>query len=50
VQAVAGVAVGPTIDVEVIARALIYMGSIAPDANVLFLTLMTTRVPFLVQP
>jgi hypothetical protein len=47
VQAVAGVAVGPTIDMDVMARALIYMGSIALGANVLYLTAIAAKKPFI---
>jgi hypothetical protein len=47
VQAVAGVAVGPTINVEVMARALVYTGSIALGTNVLYLTAIAAKKPFI---
>jgi NAD(P)-dependent dehydrogenase (short-subunit alcohol dehydrogenase family) len=40
-------AVEPTIDVDHVARAVLYMASLPLDANVLFLTVMATRMPFL---
>jgi NAD(P)-dependent dehydrogenase (short-subunit alcohol dehydrogenase family) len=39
-------AVEPTMDVEHVARAVLYMASLPLDANVLFLTVMATRMPF----
>jgi NAD(P)-dependent dehydrogenase (short-subunit alcohol dehydrogenase family) len=39
-------AVEPTMDVGHVARAVVYMGSLPLDANVLFLTVMATRMPF----
>jgi NAD(P)-dependent dehydrogenase (short-subunit alcohol dehydrogenase family) len=36
----------PTMDVEHVARAVVYMASLPLDANVLFLTVMATRMPF----
>jgi NAD(P)-dependent dehydrogenase (short-subunit alcohol dehydrogenase family) len=39
-------AVEPTMDVGVVARAVLYMASLPLDANVLFLTVMATRMPF----
>ena len=38
-------AVEPTMDVEHVARAVIYMASLPLDANVLFLTVMATKMP-----
>jgi NAD(P)-dependent dehydrogenase (short-subunit alcohol dehydrogenase family) len=38
--------VEPTMDVEHVARAVVYMASLPLDANVLFLTVMATRMPF----
>jgi NAD(P)-dependent dehydrogenase (short-subunit alcohol dehydrogenase family) len=35
----------PTIDVEHVARAVVYMASLPLDANVLFMTVMATRMP-----
>lgn len=46
VQAHGGTAVEPTMDVEHVARAVVYMASLPPDANVLFLTVMATKMPF----
>jgi NAD(P)-dependent dehydrogenase (short-subunit alcohol dehydrogenase family) len=45
-QADGEVAVEPTMDVEHVARAVVYMASLPQDANVLFLTVMATRMPF----
>jgi NAD(P)-dependent dehydrogenase (short-subunit alcohol dehydrogenase family) len=39
-------AVEPTMDVENVARAVLYMASLPLDANVLFLTVMATGMPF----
>ena len=39
-------AVEPTMDVAHVARAVAYMASLPLDANVLFLTVMATRMPF----
>jgi NAD(P)-dependent dehydrogenase (short-subunit alcohol dehydrogenase family) len=39
-------AVEPTMDVQNVARAVVYMASLPLDANVLFLTVMATRMPF----
>jgi NADP-dependent 3-hydroxy acid dehydrogenase YdfG len=33
-------------DVENVARAVVFMASQPPDANVLFLTVMATKMPF----
>ena len=33
-------------DVEHVARAVVYMASLPLDANVLFLTVMATQMPF----
>jgi NAD(P)-dependent dehydrogenase (short-subunit alcohol dehydrogenase family) len=40
-------AVEPTMDVENVARAVVYMASLPLDANVLLLTVMATKMPFL---
>jgi NAD(P)-dependent dehydrogenase (short-subunit alcohol dehydrogenase family) len=40
------VAPEPTMDVEHVARAVVYMASLPLDANVLFLTVMATKMPF----
>ncbi len=39
-------AVEPTFDVENVARAVVYMASLPLDANVLFMTVMATKMPF----
>jgi NAD(P)-dependent dehydrogenase (short-subunit alcohol dehydrogenase family) len=39
-------AVEPTMDVDHVARAVLYMASLPLDANVLFLTVMATKMPF----
>jgi NAD(P)-dependent dehydrogenase (short-subunit alcohol dehydrogenase family) len=36
----------PTMDPQEVARAVVYMASLPLDANVLFLTIMATRMPF----
>jgi NAD(P)-dependent dehydrogenase (short-subunit alcohol dehydrogenase family) len=36
----------PTMDVENVARAVVYMASLPLDANVQFLTVMATKMPF----
>jgi NAD(P)-dependent dehydrogenase (short-subunit alcohol dehydrogenase family) len=38
--------VEPTIDVEHVARAVVYMAGLPLDANVLFMTVMATKMPF----
>ncbi|GIW78396.1 MAG: 3-oxoacyl-ACP reductase [Gemmatales bacterium] len=45
-QANGTVAVEPTMDVEHVARAVVYMASLPLDANVLFMTVMATKMPF----
>jgi NAD(P)-dependent dehydrogenase (short-subunit alcohol dehydrogenase family) len=45
-QANGSVAVEPTFDVAQVARAIIYMASLPLDANVLFMTVMATKMPF----
>ena len=45
-QADGRVAVEPTMDVEHVARAVVYMASLPLDANVLSLTVMATKMPF----
>jgi NAD(P)-dependent dehydrogenase (short-subunit alcohol dehydrogenase family) len=45
-QAGGEIAVEPTIDVEHVARAVLYMASLSLDANVLFMTVMATKMPF----
>jgi NAD(P)-dependent dehydrogenase (short-subunit alcohol dehydrogenase family) len=46
-QANGSIAVEPTMDVEHVARAVVYMASLPLDANVQFLTVMATKMPFL---
>ncbi|MGC9269980.1 SDR family oxidoreductase [Acidiphilium sp.] len=36
----------PTMDVEIVGRTLVYMASLPPDANAMFLTVMATTMPF----
>jgi NAD(P)-dependent dehydrogenase (short-subunit alcohol dehydrogenase family) len=45
-QANGSMAVEPTMDVEHVARAVLYMASLPLDANVLFMTVMATTMPF----
>jgi NADP-dependent 3-hydroxy acid dehydrogenase YdfG len=45
-QASGAIAVEPTMDVEQVARAVVYMASLPLDANVLFMTVMATKMPF----
>ena len=45
-QADGETAAEPTMNVETVARAVLYMASLPPDANVLFLTVMATQMPF----
>jgi NAD(P)-dependent dehydrogenase (short-subunit alcohol dehydrogenase family) len=45
-QAHGSVEVEPTIDPQEVARAVVYMASLPLDANVLFLTVMATKMPF----
>jgi NAD(P)-dependent dehydrogenase (short-subunit alcohol dehydrogenase family) len=45
-QAHGQVAAEPAMDVEHVARAVVYMASLPLDANVLFLTVMATKMPF----
>jgi NAD(P)-dependent dehydrogenase (short-subunit alcohol dehydrogenase family) len=45
-QASGDKAVEPTMDVEHVARAVVYMASLPLDANVLFMTVMANRMPF----
>ena len=44
-QANGTIAVEPTMDVDNVARAVLYMASLPLDANVLFLTVMATKMP-----
>ncbi len=45
-QANGELAVEPTMDVEIVARAIVYMASLPLDANVLSLTVMAAKMPF----
>lgn len=45
-QADGSVAVEPTMDVEHVARAVVYMAGLPLDANVQFMTVMATTMPF----
>jgi NAD(P)-dependent dehydrogenase (short-subunit alcohol dehydrogenase family) len=45
-QADGSLAPEPTMDVEHVARAVVYMASLPLDANVLFLTVVATKMPF----
>jgi NAD(P)-dependent dehydrogenase (short-subunit alcohol dehydrogenase family) len=45
-QADGSTAVEPTIDADHVARAVVYMASLPLDANVLFMTVMATKMPF----
>ena len=45
-QASGQMAIEPTIDVEHVVRAVLYMASLPLDANVLFMTVMATKMPF----
>jgi NAD(P)-dependent dehydrogenase (short-subunit alcohol dehydrogenase family) len=45
-QAHGGVAAEPTFDVAHVASAVVYMASLPLDANVLFMTVMATKMPF----
>jgi len=40
------IAAEPTMDVERVADAVLYMAGLPPDANVLFMTVMATKMPF----
>jgi NAD(P)-dependent dehydrogenase (short-subunit alcohol dehydrogenase family) len=45
-QADGSIAPEPTMDVEHVARAVLYMAGLPLDANVLFMTVMATKMPF----
>jgi NAD(P)-dependent dehydrogenase (short-subunit alcohol dehydrogenase family) len=45
-QADGTLGVEPTMDVDNVARAVVYMASLPLDANVLFMTVMATKMPF----
>jgi len=46
-QANGDMMVEPTMDVQHVADAVVYMASLPPDANVEFLTVMATKMPFI---
>jgi NAD(P)-dependent dehydrogenase (short-subunit alcohol dehydrogenase family) len=46
-QANGSLAAEPTMDVQHVARAVVYMASLPLDANVQFLTVMATKMPFI---
>ena len=46
-QADGSTAVEPTMDVENVARAIVYMASLPLDANVQFITIMATKMPLI---
>ena len=45
-QSDGSIAVEPTMDVECVARAVVYMASLPLDANVLYMTVMATKMPY----
>jgi NAD(P)-dependent dehydrogenase (short-subunit alcohol dehydrogenase family) len=45
-QANGQVMVEPTMDVQNVARAVVFMATVTPEANVQFLTVMATKMPF----
>jgi NAD(P)-dependent dehydrogenase (short-subunit alcohol dehydrogenase family) len=45
-QADGSTRVEPTMDVENVAKTILYMASLQPDANALFVTVMATKMPF----
>ena len=45
-QADGSVSVEPTMDVANVVDAVLYMASLPPNANVLSMTVMTTKMPF----
>ena len=46
-QAHGEVAAEPTMDVGNVARAVVYMASLPLDANVQYMTVMATKMPFI---
>jgi len=46
-QANGSIAVEPTMDVDHVARAIVYMASLPLEANVQFLTVMATKMPYI---
>jgi NAD(P)-dependent dehydrogenase (short-subunit alcohol dehydrogenase family) len=45
-QANGEIAIEPVMDVNHVARAVVYMASLPPDANVQFMTVMATKMPY----
>jgi len=45
-QADGSIKAEPVMDVDNVSRAVVYMASLPPDANVQFLTVMATKMPF----
>ena len=45
-QADGSIKAEPVMDVDTVSRAVVYMASLPPDANVQFLTVMATQMPF----
>jgi NADP-dependent 3-hydroxy acid dehydrogenase YdfG len=46
-QADGSMAVEPTMDVQNVARAVVHMASLPLDANIQFMTVMATSMPFI---
>ena len=46
-QAHGAIAAEPTMDVKEVARAVVYMASLPLEANVQFMTVMATKMPFI---
>ena len=46
-QADGHLAVEPVMDVEIVAKTVLYMASLPLDANVQFMTVMATKMPFI---
>ena len=46
-QAHGAIASEPTMDVKDVARAVVYMASLPLEANVQFMTVMATKMPFI---
>jgi hypothetical protein len=38
--------VEPTMDVAAVGKTIVYMAGLPPDANVMFVTVMATKMPF----
>ena len=46
-QADGGIAAEPVMDVSAVANAVVYMAGLPPEANVQFMTVMATKMPFI---